>query len=64
MATLPRDLQEFLSLLTTRKIEFFVIGGVAFNAHAPPRSTKDLEVWVRPTVDNIERQWNCTTLNG
>ena len=51
----PKDLQEFLRLLTTRKIEFLVIGGVAYNVHAPPRATKDLDVWARPELEILER---------
>ncbi|MEK7866185.1 MAG: nucleotidyl transferase AbiEii/AbiGii toxin family protein [Planctomycetota bacterium] len=46
-------LREFLSLLSARKIEFLVIGGVAYNHHAPPRATKDLDLWVRPTQGNV-----------
>lgn len=52
---LPKDLQEFLSLLITRNIELLVIGGVAYNVHAPPRATKDLDVWVRPEIENLRR---------
>jgi hypothetical protein len=28
---------------------------VAYNFYAPPRATKDIDVWVRPKVANLER---------
>lgn len=49
------DLSEFFALLNSRAIEFIVIGGVAYNFYAPPRATKDVDIWVRPTVENAAR---------
>ena len=49
------DLSEFFALLNGRAIEFLVIGGVAYNFYAPPRATKDIDIWVRPSVDNATR---------
>jgi len=44
-----------LRLLNARGIEYLLIGGVAYNFHAPPRATKDLDLWVRPTRENMVR---------
>jgi predicted nucleotidyltransferase len=46
------DFKEFFALLHAKKVEFLVIGGVAYNHYAPPRATKDIDVWIRPSVDN------------
>lgn len=50
-----RDFKEFFASLNDRRVEFLVIGGVAYNFHAPPRATKDIDVWVRPTSGNLQR---------
>lgn len=50
-----QDFKEFFELLHDRKVEFLIIGGVAYNHYAPPRGTKDIDVWVGPNVDNCQR---------
>lgn len=50
-----QDFREFFALLNARNVEFLLIGGVAYNYHAPPRATKDIDIWVRPERDNLER---------
>ena len=49
-----QDFRDFFALLTRHGVEFVVIGGVAYNFHAPPRATKDIDLWVRPTPENAE----------
>ena len=49
------DFADFFALLNQHGVEFLIIGGVAYNFHAPPRATKDIDVWVRPERDNLER---------
>jgi hypothetical protein len=48
-----RDFAEFFALLNQHGVEFLIIGGVAYNFHAPPRATKHIDVWVRPTRENL-----------
>jgi hypothetical protein len=31
------------------------VGGYAFVYHARPRTTKDIDIWVEPTPENVER---------
>jgi len=50
-----QDFCEFFALLNARNVEFLLIGGVAYNYHAPPRATKDIDIWVRPQRANLER---------
>ena len=47
-----QDFKEFFKSLNARGVEFLVVGGVAYNFYAPPRATKDIDVWIRPTVEN------------
>ena len=50
-----QDFKEFFALLNVRGVEFLVLGGVAYNFYAPPRATKDIDIWIRPSIDNAER---------
>jgi hypothetical protein len=50
-----QDFKEFFELLHVQKVEFLIIGGVAYNYYAPPRATKDIDVWVAPSTDNCAR---------
>lgn len=50
-----KDFEEFFELLNTYKVNFLLIGGVAYNFYAPPRATKDIDIWVDPSEDNLRR---------
>jgi hypothetical protein len=52
---LAPDFDEFCALLTARAVEFVVIGAHALAFHGAPRFTGDLDILVRPTVDNGAR---------
>lgn len=49
------DFEDFLTALSKHEVRYLIIGGLAFIYHAKPRFTKDLDVWVDPDLDNIER---------
>lgn len=49
------DFRAFFELLRSHRCAFLLIGGMAYNVYAPPRSTKDVDLWVRPTPRNLER---------
>ena len=53
--SLTRDWTEFLSLLISHRVKFLLIGGHAVAAHAEPRFTEDLDVFVEASVENAER---------
>jgi hypothetical protein len=50
-----KDFSDFFALLNRYDVEFLIIGGVAYIFYAPPRATKDIDVWIRPTRANLER---------
>ena len=52
---LNKDFKEFIELLRSNGVEFLVVGAHALAAHGRPRYTGDLDIWVRPQSDNIER---------
>ena len=57
MATirLPRDFREFLSLLSSHKAKYLLVGGYAVGFHGYPRATADMEIWVSRTEENAQK---------
>ncbi len=45
---------EVISRLNEHGVEYVVVGGVALNLHGILRSTEDLDVFVRPTAENVK----------
>jgi hypothetical protein len=52
---LPPDFSAFLRLLAEHGVDYLVVGGYAVSFHGYPRTTGDLDVWVRRTPDNAHR---------
>ena len=57
--------------LNEHEVDYVVIGGVALNFHGIVRATEDLDVFVRPEPENIERLrralravWNDPDVDG
>jgi hypothetical protein len=41
--------------LETHQVDYIVVGAVAINLLGLPRGTKDLDLFIRPTHDNVDR---------
>ncbi len=52
---LAPDFDEFIGSLIARGVEFLIVGAYALALHGAPRFTGDLDVFVRPTLDNASR---------
>ena len=52
---LNRDFKEFAELLNAKGVEYLVVGGYALAAHGHPRYTGDIDFWVLPTLENLQR---------
>ncbi len=52
---ITKDFREFLKLLNENGVKYLVVGGYAVNFHGYPRYTKDIDFWVWPDHENIER---------
>lgn len=61
---LSRDLIEPLSAFSEEKARFLVVGGFAFAQHAEPRDTKDIDLWIERTPDNVARVWRALVRFG
>src|SRR5262245_17373220 len=52
---LAPDFDEFIASLTAHGVEFVVVGAYALAFHGAPRFTGDLDILVRPSLDNAAR---------
>ena len=52
---LPDDFREILEEFAREGVEHVVIGGYAFAYHVEPRATKDLDVFLEGSPQNLER---------
>jgi predicted nucleotidyltransferase len=50
-----RDFFDMLSALSEAGAEFLIVGAYALAAHARPRATGDIDIWVNPAPANAER---------
>jgi hypothetical protein len=48
------DFKDLLSALADANAEYLVVGGWAVGYHAEPRFTKDLDVFIGPSNENLE----------
>jgi hypothetical protein len=53
-----------LVALNDAEAEYLVVGAYAMAAHGCPRSTGDIDFWVRPTPENAARVWAALTSFG
>ncbi len=52
---LAPDFDEFIASLNAHGVDFVIVGAYALAFHGAPRFTGDLDVLVRPTLDNAKR---------
>jgi predicted nucleotidyltransferase len=52
---LNKDFKEFAELLNAKRVDYLVVGGYALAAHGHPRYTGDIDFWVDPSADNLNR---------
>lgn len=64
MANLEPDFKDMLSALSDAGVEYLLIGGHALGFHGLSRTTRDIDLWVRPTVENAERVWQALEAFG
>jgi hypothetical protein len=53
------DFRDMLSALLQEHAEFLVVGSYALAAHGHPRTTGDIDIWIRPTQENSSRVWSA-----
>jgi hypothetical protein len=50
-----QDFEDMLFLLNKHAARYLIIGGLAFIYHAKPRYTKDIDLWVDPRLENLQK---------
>lgn len=61
---LTKDLKDLLRALNANAVKYLLIGGHAFGVHAYPRTTKDLDVFIRSDPDNAKAVFNALVQFG
>jgi hypothetical protein len=50
--TVP-DFEDILALFAEFSVRYLIVGGLAFIYHAKPRYTKDIDLWIDPSPENV-----------
>jgi hypothetical protein len=50
-----QDFEDMLSLLNKHGAKYLIVGGLAFIYHAKPKYTKDIDIWIDPSPENVGR---------
>lgn len=53
-----------LSALLDAGVEFLLVGGLAMAAHGHARATKDMDLWVYCSNQNVEKVWRALAAFG
>ena len=49
------DFEDMLRALHHHGVRYLIIGGLAVTFHARPRYTKDMDLWIDPEPENVQR---------
>lgn len=52
---LHQDFKELLELLNANHVEYLVVGAFALGFYGAPRSTGDIDIWIRVSEENAKR---------
>lgn len=61
---MPEDLKEFLRAFNEHGVKYLIVGGYAFGAHAEPRATKDLDVFIATDEANSHAVYRALAAYG
>jgi len=53
-----KDFVYFIELLNTHNVEYMVVGAHALAYHGRPRHTGDLDIWIKPSMENAGKMIN------
>ncbi|MGE0786700.1 MAG: hypothetical protein AB7S26_13595 [Sandaracinaceae bacterium] len=55
----PQEWIELFESLSSNRVRYLIVGGHALGAHASPRRTDDIDIFVEPTLENARRVGNA-----
>jgi hypothetical protein len=50
---LHQDFKDLLEAFAAERVRYLLIGGYAVAFHSRPRFTKDIDLWIDPSADNV-----------
>jgi len=50
-----QEFEEALSAFEAYQVNYMLVGGYAVNFHGYERTTGDLDIWVKPSIENMDR---------
>lgn len=59
-----RDFRDLLCAFSDADVRFLIVGAYAVTFHGRPRFTKDLDLWVEPTLGNAKRVYAALAAFG
>jgi hypothetical protein len=62
--TFEKDFEEVLDTFYREKVNYMDVGGYAVNFHGYERNTSDLDIWVKPTDENLHHVTSALTSLG
>lgn len=51
---MPKDFKDLLRVFNANAVKYLIIGGYAFSVHSEPRTTKDLDLFIRSDPENAK----------
>ncbi|WP_373522232.1 DUF6036 family nucleotidyltransferase [Aquiflexum sp.] len=51
----PKDFLDFLESFNKNKVEYILVGGFSVILHGYPRTTGDIDIWVKRSVSNFKK---------
>jgi predicted nucleotidyltransferase len=61
---MPEDLKELLRAFNDHGVKYLIVGGYAFGVYAEPRTTKDLDIFIRSDEHNSEAVFRALAQYG
>ncbi len=58
------DFRDLLSAFSAEEVEYLLVGAHAVMFYGEPRFTKDMDLWVNNTADNIDRLFKALVMFG
>ena len=49
------DFQDFITALNICEVEYLLVGGYSVILHGYNRTTGDMDIWVKPSIENYDR---------
>jgi len=56
---IPFDYKDLLRILNKHRVKYLIIGAYAVVYYTEPRYTKDLDIWVEPSLKNAEKVYRA-----